>query len=872
MAAKFEKHQLVRRLIIAVILFSSLITLFATAFQLYRDYDFDRAQIDQRLQQIQKVHSPALAYGLWALDKTAVQILLDGIFQLQDIEQLTITEGGKPWIIVGSETDRPVITREYPLIYLNRGEQLEIGVLTVSASLQGVYQRLIDKAIVILISNAIKTFLVAGFILYIFHLLVTRHIFDIMQYLDKQAVSAEFYPFQFKRKKLDQANPDELEQLVEKLNQAYQNLHSSTNSYIQAEEKYRLAMEATQDGIWDFNVATREVFFSPGWKRILKLDYIPQGYDDWEQRIHPEDKERILASLQSHLSGRSEFWEQEHRLRRDDGEYVWVLGRGGVISRDVSGEALRMVGTMTDISGRKQAEQALRVSEENYRKLIEDIPDVVYRTDRDDRISFITPSVEQLTGFSTDEMIGMNSQEDLYVLPEARKDMLKQIKQSGRIDNFEAQLFRKDGSIWWGSANAHVLQDGNGEFDGVEGVVRDITDRKEAETALQEAKRAAEQANQAKSEFLAVMSHEIRTPMNGVMGMSSVLLDSKLNKEQRQAVEIIHDSAEALLTILSDILDFSRLEAHRVQLEHSEFDLQGLVADVVNVFKPHANVKQIDLVIDMPEDLDYWFKGDRGRIRQILMNLIGNAVKFTETGQVEVKLFISDADEQRKNIRFEIHDTGIGIASDKLGILFDSFAQADASITSKYGGSGLGLAICKGLVEIMQGEIGVQSEPGKGSQFWVEMPLEFSPDSNREPPADSQSIPGGVDNGQPLHILLAEDVATNQLVAKRLIEKFGHRVDIADNGEEVLQALDNQQYDLIFMDVRMPEMDGLTATRQIRQMDKVKDIHIIAMTANATKEDMQECMNAGMNDFVSKPIHKSKIEAALNRFHHEQQA
>ncbi|MDJ0832269.1 MAG: PAS domain S-box protein [Gammaproteobacteria bacterium] len=872
MASTFDKHRLVRRLIIAVILFSSLITLVATAFQLYRDYDVDRAQIDQRLLQIQEVHSPALAYGLWALDKTAVQILLEGIYQLQDIEQLAITEGDKPWITVGSETEAPLITREYPLIYQNRGQQLEIGQLTVSASLQGIYQRLIDKAIVILISNAIKTFLVAGFILYIFHLLVTRHIFDIMQYLDKQALSSEFYPFRFKRKKPNHNNPDELEQLVEKLNQAYQNLHVSTNSYIKAEEKYRLAMEATQDGIWDFNVLTNEVFYSPGWKKILRVEYIPQGYDEWEERIHPDDKEPVLTSLQSHLSGESDFWQEEHRLLRNDGEYVWVLGRGGVIARDVNGKPLRMVGTMTDISGRKQAEQALRVSEENYRKLIEDIPDVVYRTDRDERISFVTPSVERLTGYSTEELLGMNPQQDLYVSPEARDKMLQVIRQNGRIDNFETRLKRKDGSIWWGSANAHVLLDSNGRYDGVEGVVRDITDRKEAETALHEAKKAAEQANQAKSEFLAVMSHEIRTPMNGVMGMSSVLLDTKLNQEQRQAVEIIHDSAEALLTILSDILDFSKLEAHRVQLENTEFDLHALVSDVASVFKPHANIKQIDLVQELPEVNQYLFKGDRGRIRQILMNLIGNAVKFTEAGQITTKVSLSDVDQLTKNVRFEIQDTGIGIASDKLDILFDSFAQADASITSKYGGSGLGLAICRGLVEVMQGEIGVRSELGKGSEFWFAIPLEFSADAGRIAEIDSQPMPPVVDRQHPLQILLAEDVATNQLVAKRLIEKFGHQVEIAGNGEEVLQALESRDYDLIFMDVRMPEMDGLSATREIRRMDRLKDIHIIAMTANATKEDMQECMNAGMNDFVSKPIHKSKIEQALTRFFHERHA
>ena len=390
------------------------------------------------------------------------------------------------------------------------------------------------------------------------------------------------------------------------------------------------------------------------------------------------------------------------------------------------------------------------------------------------------------------------------------------------------------------------------------------TELADARDALEMALHQATEATRLKSQFLATMSHEIRTPLNGVVGMLSLLLDTELSAEQRDCAETARSSGELLLEIVSDILDLSKIEAGKLDLEVRDFDLRTAISDVADLMAPRANAKALELITLVHPDVPPVVCGDPGRLRQILLNLVGNAIKFTDTGEVVVRATVDEEIEGALVVRLEVIDTGVGLTPDEQARVFESFTQADASTTRRYGGTGLGLTICRQLVELMGGELGVESQPGEGSRFWFTARLGRASASSEASARQSTRVETRTRSRA--HVLVVDDNIVNRKLATKMLERLGHRVDIAADGLEAVEAILRTDYGVVLMDCHMPGMDGCEATREARRRLGGRRLPIIAMTASATTTDEQLCLEAGMDDFLAKPMTLEALEQVLERW------
>ncbi|HZU28253.1 MAG TPA: PAS domain S-box protein [Bryobacteraceae bacterium] len=640
----------------------------------------------------------------------------------------------------------------------------------------------------------------------------------------------------------------------------------------ESEARFRIMADGCPAPMWVNDDAGGTRFVNRAYREFfgVRLDQVDGG--NWVPLLHPDDSAAYVSTFSEALLGRTAF-RGEARVRRADGQWRWISAHAAP-RWSADGEFLGHVGLAMDIHDRREAEQAVRESEQKFRQLAENIKEVFWMTNASGReILYVSPAYEEVWGQPCAELY-RDSSAWMKAIEPADQDAAisffhRQLKGEAVISEYRVRTGR--GELKWVRDRAFPVFGENGEIERIAGIAEDITEAKRVASEMRRAKEAAEAANRAKSEFLANMSHEIRTPMNGVIGMAGLLLETELTEEQRSYTEIVRSSGEALLAVINDILDFSRIEAGKLELDVVDFDLGVTVDDVVQLLSPAARDKGLQIVWRLEGEAPRKLRGDSGRLRQVLLNLAGNAVKFTERGTVTIRILLDRQDEACAIIRFVVQDTGIGIPAGRQADIFSPFTQGDGSMTRRYGGTGLGLAICKDLVELLGGAIGVESVPGEGSTFWF---------TARFDKQGAHDIPRGIESQAPGQspaarskragrILVAEDNIANQQVALAILKKLGFRADAVANGREALASLRSIPYDLVLMDCQMPEMNGYEAARQIRRADSGvcnARIPVIAVTAHAMTDDRERCLSAGMNDYVAKPVSPATLLTVLEKW------
>ena len=820
------------------------------------------------------------------------------------------------------------------------------------------------------------------------------------------------------------------------------NAHSLDGTLPAQIELLTKLLETTNDLVWCTTADGRELLYvNSAAERIYgrSLADFAGNLDLWFETIHPEDRDSVRNNLRQLLERRQ--IEQEYRIVRPDGGIRWLRDRVAVIY-DESGNAIQIGGIATDVSReqeagkelslsnqklqrevseRKLAEDALRDSEALYHSLVDNLPIYVTRIDLDGRITYVNNNYCQLVGLPAEQILGKTNYD--FHPPEYAKKYTEdemRVAQTGEVftDIEENQIGEE--SRYFEVRKAPVFDDQQRVIE-IQAVFWDVTERhhaeikrQQAEDALRGAQDAAEAASRAKSDFLANMIHEIRTPMNAIIGMTELLLDTNLDRSQRDYVRIVHDSGDSLLTLINDILDFSKIEAGKFTLDAVRFSLEDSLGDTMKALAIRAHRKNLELALHVAPDVPDRLMGDPGRLRQVIINLVGNGIKFTQSGEVVLDVECESRSEKQATLRFSVSDTGIGIPEDKLTHVFDAFEQVDTSTTRQFGGTGLGLAITTRIVELMGGHVSVTSSLGEGSVFSFTVQFDLAQNGVRRfqlpkpeqltgmrvlivddnstnqrileemlsvhqmqpvavgsaqealdlitrahksgedypliltdvnmPDVDGFTLveqirqtdqlkqpvvivltsgdrrgdqarceelgvaahllkpikqselfdavvlafgiaaPDTHDSDIPatdeprtvpsLRILLAEDAYANQMLAVGLLKKWNHTVLVAENGAQAVELLEKEPFDLVLMDVQMPEMDGFEATKRIRQLEAEKalphltrhPIPIVAMTAHAMKGDRERCLASGMDGYVSKPIRVSELQSAIAQF------
>ena len=654
-----------------------------------------------------------------------------------------------------------------------------------------------------------------------------------------------------------------------------QRVEERTEELKVSEQRFRSFVENVNDVLFSLTPEGHFNYVSPQWKDAFGYELSETIGQPFIPFVHPEDVTGCVAFLKKVFETGERQFGVEYRVRHKAGSYVWYSANASRIEDLETGTPV-LVGIGRNINDRKLAEVSLTESEQRFRSLMENIPSVaVQGYALDGTVLFWNQASELLYGYSTDEAMGANLL-DLIIPPEMHEAVTGAVQQmiatGENIPAGELLLKRKDGSripVYSSHALVHPLNRQPELFC----LDIDLSDRKQAETdllesnrLLSEAKKLAESANTAKSQFLANMSHEIRTPMNGVLGMTQLLELTELTQEQREYVTALKLSGKNLMSLISDILDLSKIEAGKILIEAAEFSLKQCINDVVVMQKFALHEKRLKLEIEVSEDIPHLLIGDQLRIKQILLNLIGNAVKFTAQGSVTVSAHLLEQHDKSVLVQIAVRDTGVGISPEAVDDIFQPFTQEDGSTSRRYGGTGLGLTISRRLAELLGGTITVESTSGVGSCFAATIPFIIGT-TIITPGAEPSTEAASNWDGPPLRILLVDDDQVNIKFGASLLKKLGHSVTTAENGRQCLVALENDGFDIVLMDVQMPVMNGEEALREIRTKEQGTTDHlsVIALTAHSMRGDMDRLREAGFDGYVSKPLYIKDLVAEMKR-------
>ena len=625
------------------------------------------------------------------------------------------------------------------------------------------------------------------------------------------------------------------------------------------ESRFRRAFEKIGDNVWEYDFIAGKTYFSNTNSHLLGygLDEFESNVNLWWDRTYADDRIMLEQNEEKYKRGEIDHHILEYRIVHRDGTIRWVMDRGMVIELDKEGKPSKIIGTHTDITERKLAEQLLQREEQKYRSIIANMNLGLLEVDTEENVIFTNQSFCDMSGYDYEELIGQKAshiykKEEKIELIESKNEARKR----GSLEAYEIAVKNKRGQLrWWLISGAPRFSDA-GDLVGSIGIHLDITDQKQLEIDLIEARELAEESTRSKEIFLANMSHEIRTPMNAILGMANQLTKTTLDSKQLFYLDTINSASENLLVIINDILDLSKIEAGKLNLERIGFEPKAVVSRAIQVLTHRAEEKGLSITNSHCDDrLSPILIGDPYRLNQILLNLLSNAIKFSNEGSIDISCTVIIDSAAMQTIQVKVNDTGIGMEELFVKNLFEKFSQEDVSVTRQYGGTGLGMSICKDLIELMGGKINVESKKGIGTT--VSFEVNFTKGTSKDLPFKESVI---INNEILINkrILVVDDNNMNRLVAKTILNNYGATITEAANGKEAIDILQQNNTDLVLMDIQMPVMGGMEATRIIRR-DISKLLPVIALTANAIKGDNDKCIEGGMNAYLSKPFREQDL-------------